>query len=98
VTRVGGPGYDGRMSTIAPDTLPPHLEQAPALSTEPQAPPAPKAHRLRPVHLAVLNEAGARAREIVSQAQRLVAEDLGVSGPFRLEDHPGGPVLVEQSS
>lgn len=57
----------------------------------------PKAHRLRAVHLAVLNEAGAKAAAIVNQAQRLVAEDLGVSGPFRLEDHPGGPVLVEQA-
>ena len=73
------------MSNPAPETADP----APA--------PKPKAHRLKPIHMATLNRAQADAQKIIREAQDLVADDLGVSGNFRMSSDPSGAVfLVEQ--
>ncbi len=85
------------MSTSTPETLPPHLEQAPALPTVQAEAPKPKAHRLKPIHLATLNRAQADAQKIIREAQDLVADDLGVAGNFRLSSDPSGATfLVEK--
>jgi hypothetical protein len=82
--------------------LPPHLEQAPSVPTVPEEKPAPapKVHRLRPVHVAVLSAAAEKATGIVDEARAMVAADLGVSGVFRVQPDPetGAMLLVEQPS
>ena len=79
-------------------TKEPMSTPSPSESPVPQDPATkPKAHRLKPIHMATLNRAQADAQKIIREAQDLVADDLGVSGNFRMSSDPSGAVfLVEQ--
>lgn len=59
----------------SPPVLPPHLEAAPSVPTATEG-NGPRFWPLRPVHAAFFKSESDRAGGIISEATRLVAEDL----------------------